>query len=228
MELYNICTMAEEEAAECKQLQEFICKATYEGVDDIMEMYKQWAPNYDRDCKLLKRRGPYYAALYLSKTLGSKKDAGILDVAAGTGLVAGFLKEFGFTNIDALDGSKEMLDIAKEKNLYKNYHCEMLTDKPTSLSTGEYDAVVCAGGFAKGLLQPNCIQEIIRLVCPGGVIVLCHREDLPQTVDEYKDLPVVMGQLEEQGLWKLVDKQRILDYFPDKPGLMFTYEVIRS
>ena len=31
------------------------------------------------------------------------------------------LKERGFTNVDGLDGSKEMLERAKEKGIYKNY-----------------------------------------------------------------------------------------------------------
>lgn len=215
------------DTAEYEAVKEFTRKIVYEHEEDTTEMYNKWAATYDRDVAVLERKGPYYGAEYLSKALGDMKNARIIDVAAGSGLVAHHLKEFGFTNIDALDGSKEMLDLAREKDLYKNYFCLLLSDEPTNIPTGSYDAAVCSGGFAKGHLPTNCIKEIIRLVKPGGVIVLCYREDLPKTVEEYKDLPDIMEQLERQGLWKLTDKQKLLDYYKESEitGVILTYKV---
>ena len=40
------------------------------------------------------------------------------------------LKERGFTNVDALDGSKGMLERAKEKGIYKNYIHALLGAQP--------------------------------------------------------------------------------------------------
>ena len=40
------------------------------------------------------------------------------------------LKERGFTNLDALDGSKGMLERAKEKGIYKNYIHALLGPQP--------------------------------------------------------------------------------------------------
>ena len=40
------------------------------------------------------------------------------------------LKKRGYTNIDALDGSEEMLKIAKTKNVYKNFYKAYLGPTP--------------------------------------------------------------------------------------------------
>ena len=40
------------------------------------------------------------------------------------------LKERGYTNIDALDGSKGMLEKAKEKNIYQNLIHTLLGPQP--------------------------------------------------------------------------------------------------
>ncbi len=40
------------------------------------------------------------------------------------------LKKRGYTNIDALDGSEEMLKIAKTKGVYKNFYKAYLGPSP--------------------------------------------------------------------------------------------------
>lgn len=36
------------------------------------------------------------------------------------------LRPHGYVNIDGIDGSKEMMDIAGQKGLYKNYYISLL------------------------------------------------------------------------------------------------------
>ena len=36
------------------------------------------------------------------------------------------LREYGFEQMDALDPAKEMLEVAKKKDLYSNYFCGFL------------------------------------------------------------------------------------------------------
>jgi hypothetical protein len=36
------------------------------------------------------------------------------------------LREHGYTNIDAIDGSRDMLRLAEEKQLYRSYHVSLL------------------------------------------------------------------------------------------------------
>ena len=94
----------------------------------------------------------------------------ILDVAAGTGLVGVELAKLGFKNIDALDYSQEMLDLAKEKGpirqnyktkyhnvllpgCYQNYICAPFGNTiPDGMKARSYDCVIMLGGFAAGHL----------------------------------------------------------------------------
>lgn len=204
-----------------------VWKVVYEGTHENMnDLYKNWASTYDKDLNIVGYKGAFYGAVHLARELGDRKHAKILDVAAGSGMVAIHLKELGFDNIDGLDGSQHMLDVAKEKNLYIKYICAFVgADRIPGIETDEYDSIVCAGGFGKGHLQPECLQELIRLVKPGGVIVLLYREDLADHVDEYKHFDSVQKSLVDAGCWEPVRKERIQDYYPDKVGTCSIHRV---
>jgi len=58
--------------------------------------------------------------LYFASGFPQKADVKILDFACGTGLVGEQLKRFGFENIEGVDISNNMLNIAKTKNCYSN------------------------------------------------------------------------------------------------------------
>jgi predicted TPR repeat methyltransferase len=65
------------------------------------------------------------------------KNACILDVGAGTGLVGVHLRQQSFTCIDGLEPSESMLGVAKSKNIYRDLFNEGVdADKPTSLPSG--------------------------------------------------------------------------------------------
>ena len=52
----------------------------------------------------------------------ANKDIKILDAGAGTGIIGEMLVQRGYRNIDALDISEEMLNLAKQRNVYR-YIC---------------------------------------------------------------------------------------------------------
>ena len=49
----------------------------------------------------------------------ANKDIKILDAGAGTGIIGEMLVQQGYRNIDALDISEEMLNLAKQRNVYR-------------------------------------------------------------------------------------------------------------
>ena len=100
------------------------------------------------------------------------KNIRIIDLGAGTGHAAIELKKYGFTNIDGLDVSPEMLKKAKEKGAYKRYICEAVTEKRLDIPTGTYDAVISCGTVTSGYIKANAFDEILRLVKPGEYHVL--------------------------------------------------------
>ena len=93
----------------------------------------------------------------------------ILDLGAGTGTVGLDLSKHGYTNVDAIDVSKKMLDKAKEKHVYKNYICEAVTDRRLNIATGTYDAIISCGVITSGYVKSNAFDEIVRLVRPGEI-----------------------------------------------------------
>ena len=67
------------------------------------------------------------------------KSARILDIGAGTGFVGQYLKRFRFNNVDALEPAGTMLEVARQKDAYKNLYQEgIYCDRPTSLDSGTY------------------------------------------------------------------------------------------
>lgn len=97
-----------------------------------------------------------------------KKDMKILDAGAGTGGIGEMLKARGYTNVDALDISQEMLNQAGEKKLYKKLICAPLVDTHMEvINTAEYDVVICAGVIVYGQVKPGAIEQCARFVKPG-------------------------------------------------------------
>ena len=89
------------------------------------------------------------------------KGAGpILDVGAGTGLVAENLNRM---DVDGIDISKEMLAIAKTKNIYRNV-IEGDLSKRLEIKDQAYNGIVSCGTFSHGLVGPECLDELLRIV----------------------------------------------------------------
>ena len=49
------------------------------------------------------------------------------------------LRANGFVHIDALDPSKEMLDVAKKEGLYENYFVDFLNEKQLPIPPGNFN-----------------------------------------------------------------------------------------
>ena len=97
----------------------------------------------------------------------------ILDAGAGTGMVGEELLKLGYTNIDALDYCQEMLDVAKEKKIYKKMICAALCEEPViEISTGEYDGVISCGTFVVGAARAVGLREVVRHIKSGKYVPL--------------------------------------------------------
>jgi ubiquinone/menaquinone biosynthesis C-methylase UbiE len=92
----------------------------------------------------------------------------VLDIGAGTGLVAAAL---GDLEIDALDLSRDMLEVAGAKGLYHNLIAADLTGT-LPIDDASYGALVCAGTFTHGHVGPVCLPELMRVARPGALVVL--------------------------------------------------------
>lgn len=139
--------------------------------DDNVRLYQRWSATYDAEFAGV--RGYVYpekiAELYSANATG--QDAPVLDVGAGTGLVGSALKQRGEALIDGIDISKEMLDTAAEKNVYRRLIVADLT-QDIPIEANLYGAVVSAGTFTHGHVGPMAIKELLRIARPGALFCL--------------------------------------------------------
>ncbi|KAJ8317688.1 hypothetical protein KUTeg_005592 [Tegillarca granosa] len=136
------------------------------------------------------------------------------------------LNKRGFKDIDALDPAEGMLEKAKKKNIYNKLLCEFMTEEKLPIDQGYYDCVVSSGGFGDGHIPIEALYEMIRIVKPGGIIVIAMREEYLENVESYKDkLEPLMKKMEENGLWKKIDRYVMEEYAFSKTGVIFVYMV---
>ena len=172
---------------------------TAQDHEQLMDAYKDWANDYDDDTV---GRFGYVAHVVSAEALDAVLDstsAFILDAGCGTGLVGEELVKKGYTKMDALDYSKEMLDEAARKNIYQR-HIQADLSKPLDMEDNLYDAVVCTGTFTYGHVKAHAFDELIRITKPGGFISFTIREG---AYEEYGYRERMIA-LEQDNAWELL------------------------
>lgn len=172
---------------------------TAKNHEELMDAYKDWASDYDTDT--VDRFG-YVAHVATADALDKvmeSHDAYILDAGCGTGLVGEELLKMGYSRMDALDYSKEMLDVAAEKEIYQA-HIQADLSKPLDIQDDTYDAIVCTGTFTYGHVKSSAFDELIRVTKPGGTICFTIRQGA------YEDYGYrsKMIDLEQENAWELI------------------------
>ena len=160
----------------------------------------QWAKTYDKDLEdIFGYTGPQYAFDYFVKyvPLGAR----ILDAGAGTGLMGELLYAKGYRELVAMDLSKGMLEQARSKNVYKEFH-QMVMGRPLDFQTDWFDAVISVGTLTEGHAPANSLDELVRVTKPSGHIIYTLRTDLYEKAG-FKDKNNSLAQL---GKWILVEK----------------------
>ena len=139
--------------------------------EDNIKLYKVWASSYDDDfSKKNDYRSPVLISNYYDK-YSNKNDVPVLDVGAGTGLIAEVMNKKNTIDIDAIDISPEMLESAKSKNCY-NKLIEADLTKNLDIDNNYYGAIVSAGTFTHGHIGPNALDELLRVTKPSGLFVI--------------------------------------------------------
>ena len=141
---------------------------------ELEHIYKNWAKKYEDDVINL---AGYVGHLITSELLLcylSDAQAKVLDAGCGTGLVGEILNKNSFQNLIGVDFSQEMLNIAKQKNVYQSLDLIDLTKK-LDYEDNLFDAVICAGTFTCGHVGPEALREMVRITKHGGYICFTVR-----------------------------------------------------
>ena len=143
----------------------------------MVEFYRKWAQDYDR--QMLDELG-YTSPQTLAGMLADQLDdrsAKIFDIGCGTGLTCVPLAALGYTFLDGIDLSPDMVRVAAERGIYRELLVGDVT-RTLDRDDASYDGVISTGTFTHGHVGPEPLDEIFRILKPGGVLACTVHGDL--------------------------------------------------
>nr|VFK24731.1 MAG: Uncharacterized conserved protein, contains predicted SAM-dependent methyltransferase domain [Candidatus Kentron sp. MB]VFK34815.1 MAG: Uncharacterized conserved protein, contains predicted SAM-dependent methyltransferase domain [Candidatus Kentron sp. MB]VFK74184.1 MAG: Uncharacterized conserved protein, contains predicted SAM-dependent methyltransferase domain [Candidatus Kentron sp. MB] len=188
--------------------------------EDLKELYADWAKTYDDDHEAVGFFGHKIASELLVKYVDASKEANILDAGAGTGAAGIELAKLGCESLTALDLSDDMLSKAEEKGVYRHLVAADLGLPLDTFSMNQFDAAILVGVFSYGQAPAHALNEIVRIVKPGGVIVFTMRTDFYES--DAMGVRSRVHELEKNHAWQPVEITEDQQYLPKKdPTAMF-------
>jgi len=177
--------------------------------DQTRQLYDDWAASYDAEVGEHGYATPGRCAAALAAQ-SADLTAPILDFGCGTGLSGLALKLAGFTMIDGLDLSADMLKSADEKGLYRSLS-QIEADVPLAHSPGDYAAITAIGVIGAGAAPISVFDTLMDGLAPGGHLVFSfndHALEDPQNQAKVDD-------------WTSSGRATLLsqDYGPHLPGI---------
>ena len=145
--------------------------------EELLKYYQDWTNNnkYNKDMVDWNYTAPQETVSVLKKYVLSKNSK-ILDAGCGTGLVGIELKKYGYSNIDGVDFSQNMLDLVPQ-GIYKKIE-KVDLNKLLKFKNNTYDVVMCVGTFTYGHVMPKALDELIRITKNKGLICFTINEGI--------------------------------------------------
>ncbi|MEM7424854.1 MAG: class I SAM-dependent methyltransferase [Pseudomonadota bacterium] len=184
------------------------------GYVDPQKVYDDWSRTYDAD--LLDEYGyvaPQIAADEFVRQVPDKS-ATLIDMGCGTGLAGAELRKRGYSRIDGADISSGMLSQARQLGIYRQLFKADLTRR-FALPDASYDAVISVGAFGNGHLKADALPGFVRLVRPGGHVVV-YLNAVPFLAEGYERS---LREFEQAGALRVhsIEASNYMDAL-DRPG----------
>ena len=192
-----------------------------ENKKKLLDIYQKWAALYDKDNDDELGTVSQPNSVQTFQRYVKDKSKYIIDVGCGTGLVGLQLKKLGYKNFDGVDISQEMIDIAFDRG-YESLFLGNLNET-LPIESDQYEAAICVGVFTHGHVGPSRLEELTRIVKPGGILCFTVNEDV---YESYGFDEAIKSQ-ELAGVWKVLELSK-KDYMMKKnvKGLYCIAEVI--
>ena len=163
------------------------------STDDHRRLYAQWAQTYDA------RFADAHGFMLPQITAAAFASAGgrgpVLDIGAGTGLAGEALARLDISPIDAFDLSPEMLDVAREKAVYRNHIVGDILRRNDHIGDKTYEGVISSGTFTLGHVGPEALPEILRITAYGGLVTIAINEQHFKAAEFADAFDALRGQI---------------------------------
>lgn len=172
--------------------------------EDYKNYYNEIAENYESYIPQNKvMRG---IILDFLKELNVKKDAKMLDLGAGTGIVTEGIAKEGYTNLTLLDISDKELEIAKEKEDLKNAKYQVV-DLTKEEIDGKFDLIfeTMSLDYFKGERMRVILEKIKNALVDGGKFIVIDRHIYPEFNNYFKEI--------KKGKTALETPEGVFDYY---------------
>ena len=167
----------------------FLDKAYDGGTGDSRALYAEWSDTYDQEVGKNGYATPGRTAKTLAQFVTDLSQP-ILDYGCGTGLSGLALKLEGFSHIDGLDVSSEMVEIAKKKGIYSDLRI-FDPDHAPPVDIGQYRIITAIGVIGVGAAPLPVFDTLMGLLETGGLFAFSFNDhaladpSFPAKVDHY-------------------------------------------
>ena len=143
-----------------------------ETTDATRAFYDDWSGSYEDE---VAAQG-YVTPIRVAEALAKHADLStpVLDVGCGTGLSGAALKQIGFSNIDGVDLSEEMLAEAGRKGVYRTL--AQVGEAPMEITPGTYGAIVATGVIGAGAAPLSVFDTLLGGLAPGGLFAFSFND----------------------------------------------------
>jgi len=172
--------------------------------EDYKNYYNEIAPNYES--YIPQNKDMRKIILNFFKELLLKKDAKILDLGAGTGIVTEGIAKEGYSNLTLLDISEKELEIAKNKSSLK--HAEyQIADLTKDEIRGKFDLIfeTMSIDYFKGDKLELVLKKIIGALVDNGRFIVIDRHIYPEFNKYFKKV--------KEGKVSLETPEGVFDYY---------------
>lgn len=175
--------------------------------EELNEAYAAWAADYDRETLGLGYCLPFAVTAWVARHV-PRDAAPVLDIGCGTGLSGPLLAALGFSQVEGMDFSQDMLRLAGSRGAYGKLTRATLGE-PLPWPDGHFAAAFSAGVFTEGHAPASGFEEVARIVRPGGHVIATVRT----SIFESGGFEKVFAGLEGEGRLERIEESRPMRAF---------------